>query len=242
MSRRELVGDEPVEPQRVLGEGQPFQRAVGGMEDRRGRRLVDLAALDADEPVLDVVDAADAVRAAQRVQPVDELHGLQALPVERDRDAALERDDDLDRGGRRGRVDRPLVDVGRRRDPGVLEDAGLDRAAPQVHVDGVGRRLRDGDLDPALGRVVDLLLARQAHPHAHRGDDLQPRVEGVDGHVEADLVVALAGAAVGDRVGALALGDLDEQLGDERPGERRRERVDALVQRVRLEVGPDEVA
>jgi hypothetical protein len=55
-----------------------------------------------------------------------------------------------------------------------------------------------------------------------------------------DLVVALAGAA-GRRVGALALGDLDEELGDERPGEGRRERIDPLVQRVGLEVGPDEV-
>ena len=51
--------------------------------------------------------------------------------------------------------------------------------------------------------------------------------------VEADLVVALAGAAVGDRVGALALGDLDEQLRDERPGERGGQRIGALVERVR---------
>ena len=89
--------------------------------------------------------------------------------------------------------------------------------------------------------VVDLLVARQAHPDAHRGDDLEARVEGVDGDVEADLVVALAGAAVGDRVGALALGDLDEQLRDQRPGERRGQRIGALVERVRLEVRPDEI-
>ena len=99
----------------------------------------------------------------------------------------------------------------------------------------VGGRLRDRDLDTALLRVVDLLVARQAHPDAHRRDDLEPGVEGVDGHVEADLVVALAGAAVRDRVGALLLGDLDEQLRDERPGQRRRQRVDALVQGVRLQ-------
>ncbi len=59
--------------------------------------------------------------------------------------------------------------------------------------------------------------------------------------VEADLVVALAGAAVGDRVGALALGDLDEELRDQRPGERRRQRIGALVQRVGLQMRPDEV-
>ena len=37
------------------------------------------------------------------------------------------------------------------------------------------------------------------------------------------------------------VGDLDEELGDQRPGERRRQRVGALVERVRLEVRPDEV-
>ena len=63
----------------------------------------------------------------------------------------------------------------------------------------------------------------------------------MDGDIEADLVVALAGAAVGDGVGALALGDLDEELGDERPGERGRQRVRALVQGIGLQVRPDEV-
>ena len=68
-----------------------------GVQDRRGRRLVDLAALDPDEAVLDVVDAADAVGAAQVVEALDELDRRQPLAVEGDRDAALEGDDDLDR-------------------------------------------------------------------------------------------------------------------------------------------------
>jgi hypothetical protein len=57
--------------------------------------------------------------------------------------------------------------------------------------------------------------------------------------VEADLVVALAGAAVGDRVGALLLGDLDQKLGEQRPGEGGGERVGALVHRAGLERAPD---
>ena len=64
----------------------------------------------------------------------------------------------------------------------------------------------------------------------------------MDGHVEADLVVALARAAVGHGVAALAVGDLDEQLCDERSRQRGGQRVDALVQRVGLEAGPDELA
>ena len=59
--------------------------------------------------------------------------------------------------------------------------------------------------------------------------------------VETDLVVALAGAAVRDGVGILLRRDLDEQLRDEWPGERGRQRIGTLVERVRLEVRPHEV-
>ena len=99
----QLVRDEPVEPERVLRERQPLERAVRRVEDRRRRRLVDLAALDPDEAVLDVVDPADAVVAAEVVQPVDELDRGEPLAVDRDRDAALELDRDLDRRRRRRR-------------------------------------------------------------------------------------------------------------------------------------------
>ena len=185
------------------------------VQDRRGGRLVDLAALDADEAVLDVVDAPDAVRPTELVQPIDELDRGQPLPVERDRDPALEVDRQLDRIGRVGRCDGPLVRIGRWRDPRVLEGTGFARAAPQVDVDRVGRLFRDRDLDAALGGVVDLLVAGEPHPDAHRRNDLEPRVQGVRRDVEADLVVALAGAAVRDGVGILLRRDLDEELGDE---------------------------
>jgi len=46
---------------------------------------------------------------------------------------------------------------------------------------------------------------------------------------------------MGDRIGALELGDLDEELGDERAGERGGQGIGALVERVGLEVRPDEV-
>ena len=238
----ELVGHGPVEPERVLGQGQALERTVRLVQDRRGRRLVDLTALDPDQAVLDVVDPSDAVRATQRVEPVHQLHGVQPLAVDRDRDPALELDHELDRDRSLGGRDGPLVGVRRRRDPRVLEHARLARAAPEVHVDRVRRRLRDRNLDPTLGGVVDLLVAGQAHPDPHRGDDLESRVEGMDRNVEPDLVVALAGAAVGDRIGALDPRDLDQELGDQRPGERGGQRISALVQRIRLEVRPDEVA
>jgi hypothetical protein len=50
--------------------------------------------------------------------------------------------------------------------------------------------------------------------------------------LEPDLVVALAGAAVGDRVRPPAPGLLDQQLGDQRPRQGRHQRVAALVEGV----------
>ena len=85
--------------------------------------------------------------------------------------------------------------------------------------------------------VGDLLVARHV-PLARRGYDLDLRGEGRGRHVEAHLVVALAGAPVGDGEGLLFEGDAHEVLGDEGPSEGRGERVDALVERAGLERGP----
>ena len=169
---------------------------MGGMQHGGRRRLVDLAALDADQPVLDVVDPAHAVLSGERRDSFDQLDRRQEFAVEGNRNAALELDRDLRRLGGFGGIRGPGVDIIRRRDPGILEDTGFDRAPPQVDIDRVRRTLGDWDLDTALRRVVDLLLARQAHPDPHRGDHLQARVQGVDRDVEADLVVALAGTAM----------------------------------------------
>jgi len=160
----QLIGHHPVETESVLGEGQPFEGAMGAVDDRGGRSLVDLATLDADQAVLDVVDATDAVRSCQIVQLLHEDYRVEPLAVERDGHAALEADHDLDRLGCRGRVHGPLVDVRSRRRPWILEDAGLDRAAPQVDVDRVDRLLADRYLDIAGLCVFDLLLAREAMP------------------------------------------------------------------------------
>ena len=77
-----------------------------GVQDRGGRRLVDLAALDPDQPVLDVIDPADAMGGAQLVDAIDQGDRQQPLAVDGDRDAALELDRDLDRVGRVGRARR----------------------------------------------------------------------------------------------------------------------------------------
>ena len=57
----------------ILGDDQPLELAMRGMQNDGRRRLVDFARLDADQPILDHVDSADAVNAGNRLEAVDEL-------------------------------------------------------------------------------------------------------------------------------------------------------------------------
>ena len=203
-------------------------------QNERGRRLVDLAALDPDGAVLDHVEPSDPVAAGERVQPRDQLRETELLAVERDGDARLEADRHLDRLGRRGRVARERVRLLRRRRPRILEHACLDRAAEEVLVDRERRRLRRLDGDALGERVLDLLVARP-DPVAERGDHVQAGIGRLERELEAQLVVALAGAAVHDGLRAELDRELGDRLRDHRPRERRDERVLALVEGVRLD-------
>ena len=212
------------------------------VEDRRRGRLVDLAALDADQPVLDVIDPPDAVRAAQVVEALDELDRRRAAPRRARPGCRLRTSMTISTGSgaSAGATVHSYASAGGVTHGSSSTPVSHDRPHRLTSIE-YGDAFVTGISMPRSVGVIDLLVAGQAHPDAHRRDDLEPRIEGVGRDVEADLVVALAGAAVGDRVGALALGDLDEELGDERPGQRRRQRIGALVEGVGLEVRPDEV-
>ena len=178
---------------------------VRGQDDRRRRDLVDVADLQADDPVLDVVDDADAVARADLGDALDQRRRGQPLAVERDRQPALERSSipaarpGASRGG---------VTSWKTSSSGAWSRSSIQRPSeerPQrLSSIEYGRDLGAAlDRDAVLARVGDLLLA--AHrPLAHRRDHLQLGRERRDRAVDPDLVVALAGAAVGDRVAARA--------------------------------------
>src|SRR5207237_2953012 len=133
--------------------------------------------------------------------------------VDRDRNAFLEADLDLARLCRRlFGVYRPLEDVARRRAPGVFEHTGLDRTAPQIHVDAVWIFLRGLDRNVVLAGIVDLLVARHVHAPAHRRDHAEIRRECADREIEAHPVVALPGAAVRHETSVLGSGRLHGPL------------------------------
>jgi hypothetical protein len=73
-------------------------------------------------------------------------------------------------------------------------------------------------------------------------DHLDVGVEAVIAELEADLVIPLAGRAVADGIGADHVGNLDLALGDQRPGNRGAEQVDAFVDGIGPEHREDEIA
>ena len=110
---------------------------------------------------------------------------------------------------------------------------------PEVLVLGIVGFAADAQGDVVRLGVVDFVVAALEFPHAPGGDHRHLRRESLDGQFKAHLVVALAGAAVGDGVRALLEGDLGDALGDDGACERRAQQVLALVLRARLEGGED---
>ena len=96
--------------------------------------------------------------------------------------------------------------------------------------------------DLVLLGELDQVAPRFEIPLPPGRDHLDVGVERIISELEAHLVIALARGAMGHGVGAGRLGDLDLPLGDQRPGDRGAEQIDALVERVRPEHGEDEIA
>ena len=99
---------------------------------------------------------------------------------------------------------------------------------------GVGRERRLaalvlGDRDLVLLGEGEKRGARGETPVAPGGDHLDVGLERVGREFEPHLVVALAGRAMGDGVGADLAGDFDQALGDQRPGDRGAEQILPLV-------------
>ena len=111
---------------------------------------------------------------------------------------------------------------------------------PEVLVLGVVGLTVDAERDVVGLGVVDFLVTGLEVPLTPRGDDGHVRSKCLDGQLETDLVVALAGAAVADGVCALGLGDFYEALGNERTGVGCAEQI-LLIFGAGLDAGDDEV-
>ncbi len=114
----------------------------------------------------------------------------------------------------------------------------------QVGVDRERRlaALVAGDRDLVPVGVIEQPGARAEVPFAPRRDHFDVGGQRVIRELEAHLVVALAGRAVGDGVGAGLARDLDLPLGDQRPRDRGAEQIGALIERVGAKHREDEIA
>ena len=84
--------------------------------------------------------------------------------------------------------------------------------------------------------------ARRHIPLAPRRDDLDVRFERVIGEFEPDLIIALAGRAVADGVGADLARDFDLPLGNQRPRDGRAKQIEPFILGVGAEHRKDIVA
>ena len=107
------------------------------------------------------------------------------------------------------RVHGELPHVSGRSGVRVLQDTGLVRAVGQVLIHAPGLGLGGGNGNALLSSVgQEVVTASEALVEDRvtpRGNDLDLGLESVERKLEADLVVTLASAAVGDSEAALAL-------------------------------------
>ena len=205
---------------------------MGGAQACESGRFVAAAGFESDEAVFDNVDAADAVAASDGVDGEEEVErvghrfgGAGFVCVDEfGGEAFLEEEGEVFRGvGGAGGVDGQFPHVPRGSGDWVLEDAGFVGAVGEVFVHAPGFGLGGGDGDGLLGGVVEEVVAAGEagveFGDAPGGDHFDGGLEGIEGEFEADLVVAFAGAAVGDGDAVFFLGDSDLGAGDDGAGE-----------------------
>ena len=228
----------------VLVQGNHFQDLVGTVKNRSAGGLVHTPVLHADQPVFYDIQKADAIVAAQLIELTDDIRGLHLFAVDRHGPALFKIQGHIGGrvGGHRG-GDAHFQEAGlivQRLIGRVLQVQALVAQVPEVLVLGVVGLPGDfqGHL-VGLG-VVDLLVPALDVPLPPGGDDGHLRGEALDGQLKPHLVVALAGAAVGDGVGPLSLGDLHQLLADDGPGEGGAQQI-LLVAGAHFQRGDDDV-
>lgn len=222
---------------------------MGQAGNGQTRGVVAATRLEADEAVLDNVDTANTVVVAQLVEQLEDLNRAgRLLTVDSNLcgDTLLELNSELLRSGRGvDGVNGTGPQLLGRGVVGVLEHAGLVAAVDEVVVHGPGGlgAGRDGDvlLLGVLEQVLTTLELGDELGQPPWGNNLDGRVAGLEGELEADLVVALAGAAVADVLAVVLLGDADLGAGDDGAGQRGAQQVPVLVYGVALDGAEDDL-
>ena len=89
--------------------------------------------------------------------------------------------------------------------------------------------------------ILDQFLPGRKIPGTPGSDDFQGRIEGLDGGLEPDLIIALAGTAVGNRGGPFFFGDFHQLLGHQRTGHGGTQQIVVFINGSGFQGGPDEI-
>ena len=207
-----------------------------GVQDRSAGGFVNAAALHAHQTVFHDIDNADAVLAAQLVQLQYQRNRVHLFAVDRDGHALFKIDGNVFRLiGRFLRTYAHLhIALVFRLLRGILQLQTLVRKVPHILILGIIGFAADLQRHFVRFGVIDFLAATLDIPDSPRRDHRHIRRKRLDRQFEPNLIVALAGAAVADRVRALRLGDFHQPLCDHRTRKRRAQQIDIFIFRARL--------
>src|SRR5579883_2602524 len=144
---RILADNQFFEAELIEAQRQSLQRLMSSMEHNGGGSFVDLAGLDADKAILDMVNASNTMLSRLPIERLDQRYPVQFFAIERNRNATLERNLHVRRflHSRRIGIGGPGIDILRRLGPGIFEDAAFGAAPPQILIDRVRAGIGDRD-------------------------------------------------------------------------------------------------
>src|SRR5436305_6178327 len=185
---------------------------MGGMQDHCTGCLVDLAGLDPHEAVLDMINTPDPICTSLLVQRFDQFNAIHLYTIQGDRDTMLEGNLYIARFFDIGtlRIDGPGIDFLWCFCPWVFQYTALNATTPQVLIYRIGTGICHCDGDVVLGGVGYFVVTRHA-PFTDRSDDFQIGGQRIDRDIEANLIIAFAGTAVGNGERTFLTGDFDQQ-------------------------------
>src|SRR5258708_39407878 len=228
---------------RFAGDGQRPKITMGGDKESAPRRFISAKRLHPYETILHDVGTADALFRGGFIQRVEQIDGAESYAVYQNGRARFKTNFDF-----LGLVRRFL----RRGDPlphGLVRCVGgiFELAAFLAKVPGVAVAAADGFLALLHGDFVgfgvsDGVLARIDVPFAPRRNDLQMGRNRFVGELEANLIVALAGAAMREAVSAKFQRKFRLALCQHGPRHGSAEEIRVFLDRARAERWPNVIA
>ena len=208
------------------------------IEDCSARVLIDAAGLHADETVLAEVNDTDTVTCADFVELGEELDRAELLAVDANRFALFKVNGHIFRFVRSilrslGNQEHAVFRfIGR-----VFKVSTFMGQMPNVSVHGIGLVIRSNGDIMLLG-IFDFGRTGIEVPFTPRSNQRDVRSQSLNGQLETNLVIALAGSAVSNSIRAFLLSDFHQLLGNNRTGKGRTEQVLVFVNSTGFERRP----